>query len=200
MASESAPMFDIQSQNLPIAFNTCNTPLNSRFDLAETQGGTPFMVRFIDPIVPTFVPTLFDPLGFIPTQKFFMPVIKNINDQAWEDAINRLHQLADLPRDWDSYEGEPPSSLAITTADELLQKLSLRIGKRASIPFSIMPLSGAGVQLEWRGSSKTIELEIGSSGEFGYLLIKGAGNAREFEEKDCASETEILSLIPSVVI
>lgn len=67
------------------------------------------------------------------------------------------------------------------------------------IPFAIAPLSGGGIQIEWRLRRGAIEVEIGPT-TFGYLLIKGTGTDRTFLEEDGVSEARILELISSIVV
>jgi hypothetical protein len=63
-----------------------------------------------------------------------------------------------------------------------------------------VPLADGGVQIEWRGPSGELEVQIWSPEELGYLFVKGEGPSRVFEEKDGASWTEILRLVVQVII
>lgn len=118
-------------------------------------------------------------------------------------ALDRLSRLANLPVDWDSYGGDPPTKRSISTAYGLLFEVADGIGRAAgpaSIPFAIVPLAYGGVQMEWRGPSAEVEVEIGPEGDFGYLFIDKRGPERTFCEKDGATRKEILDLIAQTLI
>ena len=115
--------------------------------------------------------------------------------------LNELQRIADLPADWDSYGSAPPTTVAVGTARRLINTVyrdSLLSARNPSLPFSVAPLSGGGIQLEWRGETNTIEVEVGPEGAFGYLLIKGAEPSSVYEEEDGVSESRILELVRSV--
>jgi hypothetical protein len=67
------------------------------------------------------------------------------------------------------------------------------------VPYSVVPLSGGGVQVEWRGDAATIEVEISSEGVFGYLLVRGSEPLRDVEERDNVPQSHILELVRSVI-
>jgi hypothetical protein len=118
------------------------------------------------------------------------------------EILQRLSQVESVRYNWDSYGGEPPSHAAVESAQNLVwtivNMMFGSVGERA-VPFSLAPLSGGGIQAEWRGRNDTVEVEINHGGGYGYLLIRGAGDARAFEEKDEVPEPEIVDLVRSVV-
>jgi hypothetical protein len=67
------------------------------------------------------------------------------------------------------------------------------------VPYSVVPLSGGGVQVEWRGRDAVIEVEISPEGAFGYLLATGTEPSRQFEERDNVAESQIVELVRSVI-
>lgn len=71
-------------------------------------------------------------------------------------AMIGVLKAASLPNDWDSYGSPAPLQLVVETALKLIK----------SIPFDdlpvpcVVPISGAGLQIEWSVSRKELELEI----------------------------------------
>lgn len=84
----------------------------------------------------------------------------------WQiDAIRKLVQLLALPRDWDSYGSPPPSEFAVKTAGSLILDIDLDY----FVSPRVVPVSGGGVQLEWRLGSRELEIEISYEGSAEYL-------------------------------
>jgi hypothetical protein len=118
-------------------------------------------------------------------------------------SFRRLEKLKALEHDWDSYGGVPPTVAAISTADRLLQQVSERFEWTASMsiaPYAVAPVSGGGVQIEWRSLTTAIEVEIDSEGKLGYLLVQGSGEGRTYEEEENVSESRILQLVSKVLV
>jgi hypothetical protein len=112
-----------------------------------------------------------------------------------------LERIARLGADWDSYGGAPPSSEAVKTARRLIGTVyreALLSARNPALPYSVAPLSGGGVQLEWRAENMAIEVQVGPDGAFGYLLVKGAEPSCAYEEGDGVPESRILELVRSV--
>lgn len=115
-------------------------------------------------------------------------------------VFKRFEAISNLPQNWDSYGSEPPSKTALDAARKILLYFFNARGEQ-SIPYNIVPLSGGGIQMEWKNKDKAIEIEveIGPNLAFSYLQISSPGANREFEEKDDVSEYEIRQLIDNVV-
>ena len=117
------------------------------------------------------------------------------------DALQRLREMEGLHLNWDSYGSEPPRERALAAARDLIWRVyqgSAYTG-RPSVPYAVVPLSGGGVQLEWRGFTDAIEVEISEEGVLGCLLVRGAGPTRQFEEKDAVPESRIVELALSII-
>jgi hypothetical protein len=114
------------------------------------------------------------------------------------DGLQRIRELERLKLDWDSYGSEPPTQWALAAARTLILEVSEN-SKYLRVPFAIMPLSGGGVQIEWRGATDSIEVEITAEGLFNYLLVRGSGSERHFAERDDVSKSHIVELILSCV-
>ncbi len=119
-----------------------------------------------------------------------------------EPTFERLVHLAELGPDWDSYGGAPPTAIAIARAGLLILTVARRFcaSSRAPIePFAVMPIADGGVQLEWRGATEDLELDIGPDGVIGYLLIDRRQDERRFEEGEGLSSSEALELVKRVL-
>lgn len=118
-------------------------------------------------------------------------------------TIERLAEFAALSPGWDSYDGLPSTPRAVSTATELLVLLADHLPSLQPdrmVPFAVTPIADGGVQLEWRGSRQQIEVEVGPTGELGYLSIEGRGAERRFEEQSDISIDRVLDLITLVLI
>jgi hypothetical protein len=116
--------------------------------------------------------------------------------------LQHLKAIESLESDWDSYGSEAPSAQAVAAARSLISTVHIASlyarGKRAD-PHAILPLSGGGIQIEWRGEGRAIEVEVGRDGTFGYLLAKGQEPLRQFEEGDGVPRSQIVELVWSVI-
>jgi hypothetical protein len=93
------------------------------------------------------------------------------------DAMRRLGEIGRLAPNWDSYGSPPPSRIAIETVVDLLTS----VDDRNLPPVRILPVSGGGVQLEWRLSNRELQLEISSDGTAQYLQIENGRPLKEDE-------------------
>lgn len=142
-----------------------------------------------------------EPIGRVTNQEFGS-VFKYRRVSPIAETLNRLQQIEDLGANWDSYASEAPSHLAVATAHSVIWAVymgSVHEGRRPTVPYSVVPLSGGGVQVEWRGDAATIEVEISSEGVFGYLLVRGSEPLRDVEERDNVPQSHILELVRSVI-
>ena len=110
----------------------------------------------------------------------------------------RLDALGEIRDNWDSYGGAPPTPMSLQAARSLLSKLDQRFGiplRRDVSPFHVAPLPSGGVQLEWIGPSKDIEVEVGPDGGLAYLLIDRSGGERRFVEDEGVPDATVLELV-----
>jgi hypothetical protein len=121
--------------------------------------------------------------------------------QTLANTMAELDRIVGLGLDWDSYGSAPPANVAVETARRLIVTVyrdSMLSARTPSLPYSIAPLSGGGIQFEWRGESKALEIEVSPEGALGYLLIQGAEPSSVHEEEDGVPESRILKLVRSV--
>ena len=115
------------------------------------------------------------------------------------EALRQLDEIQRLPHDWDTYRSESPSAQAVSTAREIIWEAFIESSGASGLPFALAPLSGRGLQLEWRGPDGALEVEVGADGALGYLLVRGEGPDREFQEQDGVPREQVLQLIRSVI-
>ena len=117
--------------------------------------------------------------------------------------LDRLNGMKNFGENWDSYGSQPPSDHAIKGACNLVWNVIARcyaVSGEKAIPYSIVPLPGSGVQIEWRGRTDSIEVEIGHDSKFNYLLTRNEARPERYrEEHDDVSEGEILRLVASTI-
>ncbi len=125
----------------------------------------------------------------------------------WE-AFVRLNGFRRLLPNWDSYDAVKISSKAIDVAISLLSQVqeedfyfSLEKKGRDDMlkPIAVVPLGDGGVQLEWGGSAAEIEVEISPIGEFAFLLLRGRGAKRTYEEGHRRSISDIMVRLAHVL-
>lgn len=76
---------------------------------------------------------------------------------AWvKPTLARLVELMQLPPDWDSYEGLPPTRSNLAVA---LNVLAAVMSDDAELPW-VVPLPSGGFQLEWHLDSAGVEIAI----------------------------------------
>lgn len=117
-------------------------------------------------------------------------------------ALDRLDVIRKLEPDWDSYGGNPPSTLAITVASNLLQTVHKLFGwldYEQSQPQVIAPRADGGIQIEWGTRPIEIAVHADPSGILGYLYIDRQGDTPKYEEAQSASQEKILQLVATVI-
>lgn len=170
--------------NPPVRF-TSDAPPESPYSTAVYTAPMPAIVFYNHAGTQLSAPAL--------EQEAAREIIKNTFDD--------LDRIAGLPADWDSYGSPAPTKKAVETARRLIMTVygeALLSARNPSLPYSVAPLSGGGVQLEWRGENKATEVQVSPDGAFGYLLVKGAEPSCAYEEGDGAPESRILELVRSV--
>lgn len=125
-------------------------------------------------------------------------------------SFQRLKSLSELESDWDSYGAEPISSSSIHLALQflvVLRNVFAGISNEKSNglsqkiePYAIIPVPNGGVQLEWRGSTKDLELEVEPTGVFSYLLIDKHTSGKTFKEQSGVSLAQAIGLVCKILI
>ena len=125
--------------------------------------------------------------------------VTSVGDVAGEPPVlRRLAEVARLEEDWDSYGGLPPTPDAIRAARRLLTRLLPQNGSTPGHgvgPNAVLPFPNGGVQLIWERDADELQVDVGPSGDFGYLWVRRDGGARESSEAESVTEEAILSLV-----
>ncbi len=108
----------------------------------------------------------------------------------------RLTDLSMLQADWDSYGASPISDRAVDRARRFLSELVKEFPEAGDIsPYTIAPLPSGGVQLEWRGPQRALEIEISAAGRFSSLLVEDHENGRTYDERGRVSAKAAVNLV-----
>jgi hypothetical protein len=123
--------------------------------------------------------------------------------QSWMPwASDQLKAMAKLKPNWDSYAGEPPSRVAMGSADLMLRAVHTNFGNlfgRQSQPQAVAPRADGGVQMEWSTPPFEVAVHVDASGTLGYLSIDRRGNRPTYQEVPSASFKDVLDAIAYVV-
>jgi len=84
-------------------------------------------------------------------------------------ALQKLTRFSLLKPNWDSYGSPPIADSVIDAAAELLSGLPLE--QRSA--FSMTPVSGGGVHLEWEKGERKLILEVRPDATFDILIVDG---------------------------
>ena len=113
-------------------------------------------------------------------------------------AFDRLAEIARLEEDWDTYDGLPPTRLAVASAGQLIIAVAERLGDdvgEAVAPYSVMPFPDGGVQVTWRWPADELQVDVGPGGSFGYLRIDRDGGQRTASEAEGIPFPDIIGAI-----
>ena len=119
-----------------------------------------------------------------------------------QPTLHRLAEMAALPQGWDSYGAEPPSSVAITTARDLVLRVVEQFGRQAGDrvkPFAVAPFDG-GIQLEWREAHAEVEIDVDADGAMSYLYVDKGSAERCFEEGEVDGWRAAIDLVEQVLV
>ena len=74
----------------------------------------------------------------------------------WDEFLEKLRKIAELPRNWNSYDADPPDPVAIQKAIETVPKI---IDPSVPVP-SVHPMPDGGVSVEWHTPLLQAEIEF----------------------------------------
>jgi hypothetical protein len=97
--------------------------------------------------------------------------------QAYREVLAPIYERIDefrrLPANWDSYDANPISAVAVEHA-RLIALAAIRENafdtNSDSYSLRAFPLAEGGIQLEWESSHAYLEVEVGSDGRLSYLF------------------------------
>lgn len=113
--------------------------------------------------------------------------------EAITPTIQRIRSFAGLAPDWDSYGARPLSSLAITTALELLvESHSLPI-YQTNVEVDAAPSPSGGILVEWATPAGRFQLHVESDGSMAGVRIEVAkGVAVSWTDVPIATQRDVL--------
>jgi hypothetical protein len=121
---------------------------------------------------------------------------------SWDALRARLSELQELPHNWDSYGGDPPTALALKRAELLVSDLAKDFGRslgNAAIPNDIFPNPDGGLELEWSAAEWMLGIEISREGSARYLIkIRKGSNTRYSKGEIPASASAVNHLLLSL--
>ena len=94
---------------------------------------------------------------------------------GFEECLRTIEELSRLPFNWDSYGSPPVQSAAVHGALQVL--LAARANEQSPAP-RVVPVSGGGLQLEWRIGGRELDVEILPDGSMETLTVN-EGEIRE---------------------
>jgi hypothetical protein len=74
--------------------------------------------------------------------------------------------------------------------------LAERAGRYA--PWTSAPIADGGLQVEWRGLSARIEVQVAPDGSVGYLIQRGEGRSAVYEEAEDVPFDDLVEAIVGV--
>jgi hypothetical protein len=112
----------------------------------------------------------------------------------------RLTELSMLQANWDSYGASPISEKAVDRARRFSSQLVQEFPQAGDIsPYTVAPLPNGGVQLEWRGPQRALEIEIDAAGRFSSLLVEDHETGRTYDERGRVSAAAAVDLVSQVL-
>ena len=102
-------------------------------------------------------------------------------------SLQRIAEMTELPPNWDSYGGVPPTARAVAEACLLIEAVAEaheRIAGVRQAPWTSAPIADGGLHIEWLGDRCRIEVQVSPSGELGYLLVREGDADAEYHEAD----------------
>ncbi len=112
-----------------------------------------------------------------------------------------LVDLARLPPGWDGADAASPGPLAIASAYDLLLRLLTHehFGDSVSSPELGAPIPDGGIELEWQGPERLIDIQVAPDGTYGYLLVGGESGNRTYKEADDLDLKSIVEIIEAAL-
>ena len=114
------------------------------------------------------------------------------------ELLGRLEAFRSLSENWDSYGSDPISPKAIAAARDVLFSLKERFSPVVGsdfLPLNVAPIADGGVQFEWKGATRVLEIEVTAEGSLAYFAVEGRGPKRKTNRKDEATPDELEQLV-----
>lgn len=124
-----------------------------------------------------------------------------IDNDVKQWALKELDEMTMLQQDWDSYDADPISPVAIETASKLLQAVEKQCGDVTYEKLlHVGPRPDGSVGVTWKTWPLEICVHTDHQGNLGYLFITYHQNAtQDYEEASNVPWDTVLSLISKVI-
>ena len=108
--------------------------------------------------------------------KTYRPESSKLQGIKYFHFADTINGFANLQPNWDSYDADVISKVAIDVSIETLNHLYSKGLLSNGIKVSVFPMRDGGVQFEFDGENICAELEINQSGELTFILFDDEGN------------------------
>ncbi|MEI7725056.1 MAG: hypothetical protein WCK09_08115 [Bacteroidota bacterium] len=104
------------------------------------------------------------------------PVLFRVNFSEYNNLSVKISGFSNLQSNWDSFNAEIISKVAIKTAKETLDHLNINGWLTSEIEINVFPMRDGGIQFEFDGEHICAELEINPNGDSIFILFDDDGN------------------------
>ena len=98
------------------------------------------------------------------------------NDSLYSSLSNKITAFSNLQKNWDSYDADTISEMAIDAALATLNHLNNQGQLTNGFTVNVFPMRDAGIQFEFDGEIICAELEINKNADFKFILFDEDGN------------------------
>lgn len=123
----------------------------------------------------------------------FIPDSSKFKGIKYFNFAEKISEFSKLHSNWDSYNADPISQDAITTALKTLTFLNSKGILSSGITVSVFPMRDGGIQFEFDSGLFCAELEITINGELIFILFDNKDNI--VEEKQLFELSELSTLL-----
>jgi hypothetical protein len=103
-----------------------------------------------------------------------VPVLFN-DYSKYNDLLNKIDEFSKLLSNWDSYNANVISKIAIATAKKVLDNIKTTGFLSGEIEINVFPMRDGGIQFEFDGNNICAELEINQNGEMTFIQFSNDG-------------------------
>jgi len=108
----------------------------------------------------------------------YMPDSSRLQGIKYFNFVEKISKFSKLQANWDSYNADPISQNAITTALETIDFLNNQGFLSSGISINVFPMRDGGIQFEFDSVVICAELEINANGELTFILFDDEGNIK----------------------
>jgi hypothetical protein len=103
-----------------------------------------------------------------PVSSYWQRSTSFLTSADWlREALFGLRRLAEFPEDWDGYGSPALTGAAVSQSRQVI----LELARAGVLSPDIRPVSGGGLQLEWRHAGRELELGVLPNGDLEFLVV-----------------------------